>query len=697
MMELAQQHLDHGRFPEAESICRSILEHEPKNARAVFMLSLSRQKQGHLDEAIGLMQRAAELDPDNANVLYALGTMQVSNKQADAARESYLKALQVNPFFIDAHNGLAYAELNAGNFTAAENAANLALTEDRNNVQALVYLGTAKLEQNDTIKATAYFQEALKHEPRHSGAQMQLGRAFLKAGNIAFATQCFQNIVEDNPRSGLGWENLALAYLASGDARVAKESFRRALSLGRDRKTMLKGLADCERMLGNPENAERIENLGDKPTDEELAHALARAELLIARAKPAAALKLLKQLEKYEGERVVMLKARALEQMHDNEAALELLQTSITEGGASQDLRIDLARLLAKVGREAEANEIIDGLLALEHPPLMAKIFKGFQLCQRGDMAGLELLKQVENDPDITEVDQRRVRKMLANSLDRAGRYEEAAAYYSAISGRMAQALLVAKSVARANREYLESGKTPVLREAPPVTSGPADPVFLFAWPGSGWEWLLPGFGAHEQAMLIADRPDTQARRRELISAPAGPEGLDHIGGATADSIVQRYWEDLKSGGLEPADRTTLDSMWLSADMLPTIAALFPKARVVVVNRDPREMVLDWLRSGYSDLEELAAAYGDQLEALVRYRELLNIEFLDVDGSKLLSEPASEAKKLMTALGLPWNEKIGEKLEKSVPTRAAEAGSWKDYEQFLQAPLKALATSQSAR
>lgn len=690
MIELAQQHLDSGRFSEAESLCRSILEHEPENARVIYMLSLACQRQGRLEEATGLMQRAAGLEPENANVIYALGTMLVSNQQVDAARECYLKALQINPFFIDAHNGLAFAELSAGNFTAAENAANLALTEDRNNVQALLYLGTAKLEQNDTVRAIAYLQEALKHEPRHNGALMQLGRAFMAAGNIAFATQCFSNIVEENPRSGPGWENLALAQLAGGDARLAKGSFRRALSLGRDRKSMLKGLADCERMLGNPDNAERIENLGDLPTDEELAHALARAELLIARAKPAAALKLLDQLEKYEGERVVLLKARAHEQMRNNDAALDILQAAIAEGGASQDLQIDYARLLGKAGRAAAADEIIDGLLALEHPPLMAKIFKGFQLCQHGDMAGLDLLKQVEDDPGLSEVDQRRVRKMLANTLDRAGRYAEAAGYYEAISGRMAQALLVAKSAARANREYLETGKTPVLREAPPVTSGPADPVFLFAWPGSGWEWLLPGFGAHEQAMLIADRPDTQVRRRELISAPAGPEQLDHIGGATADATVQRYWEDLKTGGLDPAGRLTLDSMWLSADMLPTIAALFPNARVIVVTRDPREMALDWLRSGYLDLEEMATAYADQRSALARYREVLNISFLDVDGGKLLAEPAAEAEKLLTALGLPWAEEIGVKLEKSVPSHAAKAGSWIDYAPFLQAPLDAL-------
>ncbi len=687
-MEKAQQHMEAGQFAEAEAIYRAALESDDGNTQAVFMLALARRAQGDLDEAVELMERAGQQDPDNINIHYTLGTLHMSRRATDDARRAYLRALQVDPFHIDSHNGVAFVELIAGNYSAAERAANLALTEDDRNVQALVYLGTAKLEQNDTTKAIAYLQEALKESPEHQSAQVQLGRAFMADGKAGFAMQCFSNIVQADDKSAVAWEYLAGAQFANGLAAEAGQSYRRALSLGHNSPANLKGLAECEKALGNQQQAEQLMQMADEPEKAKFGALLTRAQFEISRGNPGVALSILQSMGDDTSEQLAVLKAVALEQMRNPSEALAVLKPLVDQGGTSAETQLAYARLLTKSGRESEADELVDTLLAGDEPPVAARIFRGFQMCRRGDEAGIGYLQEIENDAALSEVDQHRVSKMLATTLDEAGRFDEAAGHYSRLSGRLAQVQVVAESVAGSNRELLDSGASfsAVAREdSNPL---PSDPVFLFAWPGSGWEWLASGLGAHPAVMLVADKPETQTRRRALISAPAGPVQMGNISGSDVSEAAGRYWSDLGSGGLEPGDRITVDTMWLSADILPTLATLFPAARVMVVRRDPRDMVFDWFRAGYSELQEMAVTYKDQLDALEQYRSMLDIEFIDVDGDALQSDALPELKKLATTLNISWQEAIGTQLDSIKQSVRAGRGNWSEYAQVLTEPLK---------
>ncbi|MFT5140082.1 MAG: tetratricopeptide (TPR) repeat protein [Rhodothermales bacterium] len=688
MIKQAQMHMDAGQFAQAETIYRSIIADDGSNTEAVFMLALARQAQGDIDNAIKLLKQAGSQQPDNANIHYALATTYMSQKSAELARSSYLGALQADPTHIDSHNGLAFVELISGNFKAAENAANLALGEDRRNVQALVYLGTAKLEQKDTDKAIAYLQEALKESPQHQSAQLHLGRAFLAADNLAFATKCFENLVEADDNFALGWEYLGVVNRANGVHEDARVCFLKAYSLGRQSPLVLENLAEYEKLEGNTQpDAQSQGFAGAQPgVDPEVQ--FTAAEFEIARGNPAAALAVLDKIEAGDNIRVALLKSRAFEQMRDHEAALVLIEPLVISGEATEEAQLAYVRLLSKAGRQEMADQWIDGLLAGTDPPLFAQMFRGFQLCQSGNEEGIKVLQELETHEGLSNVDQRRIGKTLAEALDRAGRFKEAAAYYLKLTGRMAQIVAVAESSANNNRELLEKKKTlaPGLRVNTSIL--PADPVFLFAWPGSGWEWLAAGLGAHSGVMLVADKPETQAKRRALVNTPAGPTELELFTPDSAGIAAGQYWSDLKSGELEPGNKTTIDTMWMSADMLPTIARIFPSARVIVAGRDSKSMVLDWFRSGYADLQDMAAIYRDQCEAMQGYREIVPLEFIDVDGDALQSKASAELRDLCEKLGLAWEESVGSRIEAIAPKVDKSRGQWSDYAKELAGPLK---------
>lgn len=687
MMEQAQQYLDSGQYAEAEAIYRSVLAEDATNTQAVFMLALTRRSQGDLDEALDLMVTASEQDPENAHVHYTLGTLYMSKKSTDDARAAYLRALQADPFHIDAHNGVAFVELVSGNFSAAERAANLALTEDAQNVQALVYLGTAKLEQKDTTKAIAYLQEALKESPGHQSAQIQLGRAFLAAGNNAFAVQCFQNVVEADERFAAGWEQLGMAQAANGNEHDAARSFQQALSLGRNSPAVVEALEKYRKAFSGGQAGQNQDVAGRSPSSD-METLLTRAEYEIARGNPSAVLEILSGTELPVSDRASLLKATAFEQMRNHDAALAIIEPIAKTDQAPDEARLAYARLLAKAGREEEADQWIGTLLSADEPPLFAQIFRGIRQCSLGDEDGIGALQKLEDEPELSGVDQRRIHKTLAETLDRAGRFEEAAAYYSKLSGRLAQVLAVAETSALANREYLDAGESPAPGNRLDSASLPADPVFIFGWPGSGWEWLAAGLGSHDDVMLVADKPETQARRRSLITAPAGRSELDGLASGAAGHAAGQYWNDLKSGQLEPGPRVTLDAMWISAHMLPTISRLFPAARIIVVQRDPRDMVLDWFRTGYDDLAGLAASYKEQMEALQQYRGLLDIEFIDVNGDALFADALPELQKLTASMNLPWDDGVSKHMQERLPAVDEKRGSWPDYSAVLEEPLQ---------
>ena len=99
-------------------------------------------------------------------------------------------------------------------------------------------------------------------------------------------------------------------------------------------------------------------------------------------------------------------------------------------------------------------------------------------------------------------------------------------------------------------------------------------------------------------------------------------------------------------------------------------------------------MVLDWFRSGYAELQDMAATYKVQLEILRQYRDLLSIEFIDVDGDVLQTAAEPALKELCGQLDLPWEDDIGSRLNAIAPKVIDGRGSWENYSSTLAAPMQ---------
>ncbi len=687
MMDKAQQHLKAGELNEAEELYRAEIENNPSNAEAVFMLAQVRQQRGDLDDALDLLRQAERLEPFNPNVSHARGVLHINRKETEEAGRAFQQALDINPNHVPARLGLAFIELAAGRFEAAEHASDQVLSEDPANAQALTYKGTAVLELGKPEEAMVYLQEALRLEPEALTAQAQLGRAFMSTGNFAFAVQCFENALQKAPGSADLLEYLGRAQLEMGEVLPSLKPLRDAVSRGRSNPDLFRALAAAETAAGNPGQAEgllaaalQMAPGGEAPREDLV---LPLAELLIARGATDGALAQLEPLKEAgrDSEALDVLISRARLQSGDTAAAIAAIQPRCNREDASVDARLAYVQALEADGRDGLAQELLDELLGEDPPATEVLLYRARRWFDAGDEAAIDALQDLVNRPGLSTQRLVQVRRLLAEGLHRAGRYPEAAGQYAALAHRIAEILTV-------DADFEGSGVDPLTamdadatedwpREAP--ADGRPNPVFIIGWPGSGQERVLPALDAHPDLRMVMDPSPNQAIRRAHVDRPRGAEALGRLDDAQVGLRRSRYWKALESLGVDPDGPRVMDAMWLTVEALPTIARLFPGARILVVKRDPRDMSVAWMMTGYRELGAMAQVYSRQLALLERCRETLPLEFVDIDYDAVDADPEAVLGAVQQALGLTPDAAVTERFQATPLSVPVARGDYRKY------------------
>ena len=214
--------------------------------------------------------------------------------------------------------------------------------------------------------------------------------------------------------------------------------------------------------------------------------------------------------------------------------------------------------------------------------------------------------------------------------------------------------------------------------EAWPVTqtlaSGPRH-LFVVGFPGSGVE-LAAKAAAGEGAVIMNGR---DALAEAVRAWMADAEGMDALRAASPDALAkqrQAYWKSAREKGFEPGEGVFVDAASMNLLKLPLIARLFPKAKVLVVRRDPRDVALAALRrherglnaTGYELLtpECQARFQAGVLELAELYLQKLplNVEIVryedqpDTEPAGAWRRYADQLAPVMPLLA-PWVERLG--------------------------------------
>ena len=703
MIEEAWQHYQDGNYPAAEALYRQMLDDEPDNPEVLFMLSLTRQQQNDLDEPLQLLEHALRVQPKNPTLHHALGALHLRRRELGGAERAFHEAARLDPNYVEAQNGIAWVELARGRFAAAEHALRKALKSEPEHVPSLLNMGIALLEQGRHDDAIKHLQRVLEKDAANAAAHYQLGRTFMASDRAGFAVQCFRNALQHSPGAVDALVGLATALETAGQPDEAADAYRKLLHAQGERPDVLLGLARCNRALGDDAAAEGLflRAMKLEPGNEDTLLDLCR--LLRDRGRhPEIARRLAPVVQADRGgEDARRLLAEAQLESGRHRDALDTLKPLLAEGAGTASTRLLFARILLRSGETDAADAQLERLLDEDQPLPDAVLLQARRRMEAGEHSEAEqMLRALRRRHDLDTRQRVRALELLGDVLHDAGRYQQAWEQYIGLPERVPEVLAIRGEQPlqmEANGPAASAMTREVAWSWPPQPPGDGrpEPNFLFAWPGSGRERLLAALSAHPGLAVVNDATEAQRVRRELVSHPRGADLLNRF--SEAEQLLRRrkYWKALRASRPEVTDRTAVDAMWLEAAALPTIYRLFPKARVVILRRDPQDMAAAWLQSGHPALDEMARIYAGELGHLALCVDGVPLDYTELSLEQLEADPGEPLRALVSDLGLGWDDAVEQAWMSARPAQSVKAGEGSHYATWLAPAMEALGVAGS--
>ncbi|MBR0974165.1 MULTISPECIES: tetratricopeptide repeat protein [Bradyrhizobium] len=170
VMAVAIQALGQGRYAEAETLCRQIVQEVPDHFHATHLLGLRAYDGRRLEEARQLLERAIALDPRSPDAHGNLGIVYFDLQKFEAARASQEKAIALKPNCPITLTNLGNTLLHMGLGEQAIGLHDRAIHLRPDYADAFCNRGMAELTMGQFERAEASFDRALLFQPRHAEA-----------------------------------------------------------------------------------------------------------------------------------------------------------------------------------------------------------------------------------------------------------------------------------------------------------------------------------------------------------------------------------------------------------------------------------------------------------------------------------------------------------------------------------------------
>ncbi|WP_068070673.1 tetratricopeptide repeat-containing sulfotransferase family protein [Novosphingobium lentum] len=341
-----------------------------------------------------------------------------------------------------------------------------------------------------------------------------------------------------------------------------------------------------------------------------------------------------------------------------------------------------LAAIMARRGDLAEARQRAGHALKLDPGNITARNALAQLAIEERDFTGaIALLEPIVG----TEDDQRELlintRTLLGDAYEGAGRHDDAYrcylraqtlfhAIHSAREGEDARDPIafvegVAESLHRADPKAWATS----IATASAVEAGPAAAhVFLTGYPRSGTTLVENILATLPATVAIEERPTLSEVDRRFLSDTDGLQKLASLPEAELDALRADYWRRANlAAGTELAGKMLVDMDPFKGVRLPVIARLFPHAKVIVMRRDPRDVVWSCFHTNFaynagtmafSSLESTARHYAATWGVIETSLETLAIKHFNLSYSALVRDFDATTQALCAYLGAEWSEDL---------------------------------------
>jgi tetratricopeptide (TPR) repeat protein len=340
---------------------------------------------------------------------------------------------------------------------------------------------------------------------------------------------------------------------------------------------------------------------------------------------------------------------RALELEPGNLAAAAALASIATHRGEHAEARLWAQRALSA------APGFPDAVLSLA----AADLHDGAH--ERAETA----LRALLADPRAGAIDRARACGLLGDVLDAAGRYAGAFEAYAACNE------LLRQIHRRHDRGMLAYGEALLAAEAAAGTArwagaeAPAAPVrehvFLIGFPRSGTTLLEVVLDGHPEVASLEEHELLVDGVLHFLGEPLDLGRLARADEAELAPLRAGYWRRAQASGVGLAGKVFIDKHPLHTLKLPLIARLFPQAKILFAERDPRDVVLSCFRRRFRmnpamyellTLPGAAALYDLTLRFATAVEPRLGLALRRVRYETLVGDLEGETRAICAFLGL---------------------------------------------
>ncbi len=213
----ALRHHEAGRWPEAETLYRRVLDADPAHADGLHLLGVLAHQRGEHARAVALITRAIAVAPQVAACHANLGLALRALGRIEEAIACYRTALELTPAFPEACNSLGSALGDLGRLDEAVACFRRAAALRPDYPEAQNNLGTALQEQGRMADAITRYRKAIALRPDYVEAHGNLADALRNQERLDEAIACCRRAIGLQPDAAEAHHNLALALLTRGD------------------------------------------------------------------------------------------------------------------------------------------------------------------------------------------------------------------------------------------------------------------------------------------------------------------------------------------------------------------------------------------------------------------------------------------------------------------------------------------------
>ena len=256
-------HQRKGDFAAAEKECRALLDNEPENADAMYLLGCLLLQTGRakpaveqIDRAIAVAEKANRKPAPAWQV--ALGGARKSAGDTDGALAAFETALAADPNFVDARYWRAEILWALGRIDEAVEDLRAVLNQAPNHQQAASNLGAALHQKGDIPGAVNVLRRAVELNPDHPGALFNLGLALKDSDNFEAALAPLRRSLQLAPDNLNGCILLVSTLIAAARIEEAEGFIETGLSRWPDNNALMSYGGAARLAVGDGEGAREI-------------------------------------------------------------------------------------------------------------------------------------------------------------------------------------------------------------------------------------------------------------------------------------------------------------------------------------------------------------------------------------------------------------------------------------------------------